>query len=103
MNLVEQKNICVDMHRLLLLMKECEDFQVLKEAKDVHEYLKRSVLRSHRDVYIYNQILEMYSKCGSMEETYMVFNEMPQRNLTSWDTMITWLAKNSHEKMQLKY
>ncbi|KAF3447156.1 hypothetical protein FNV43_RR12336 [Rhamnella rubrinervis] len=42
----------------------------------------------------YNKILEMYSKCGSMEDAFVVFNKMPKRNLTSWDTMITWLAKN---------
>ncbi|KAK9274420.1 hypothetical protein L1049_019235 [Liquidambar formosana] len=36
----------------------------------------------------------MYSQCGSMENAFMVFNKMLDRNLTSWDTMITWLAKN---------
>ncbi|PSS11136.1 Pentatricopeptide repeat-containing protein [Actinidia chinensis var. chinensis] len=36
----------------------------------------------------------MYGKCGSMDDAFTVFDKMPQRNLTSWDTMITWLAKN---------
>ena len=39
-------------------------------------------------------MIEMYGKCGSMDDAFMVFNAMPTRNLTSWDTMMTWLAKN---------
>lgn len=36
----------------------------------------------------------MYGKCGSMEDANNTFDQMPERNLTSWDTMITWFAKN---------
>ena len=42
----------------------------------------------------YNRIIEMYGKCGSMDDAFMVFNAMPARNLTSWHTMMTWLANN---------
>ncbi|GAB4837579.1 hypothetical protein Ancab_002429 [Ancistrocladus abbreviatus] len=36
----------------------------------------------------------MYAKCGSMDDAYDVFSAMPERNLTSRDTMIAWLGKN---------
>ena len=29
-----------------------------------------------------------------MDDAFMVFNAMPARNLTSWHTMMTWLANN---------
>lgn len=91
---LEQRNISVDMSRYLFLMNECGEAQALEEAKYVHEHLSRTV--SHLDIRICNKIMEMYAKCGSMEDAYTVFNKMGQRNLTSWDTMITWLAKNGH-------
>ncbi|KAL8254957.1 hypothetical protein R6Q59_033178 [Mikania micrantha] len=94
LGLLKQLNVSIDMPRYLFLLNECGEAQALEEAKYVHEHLTRSV--SHLDVRVNNKILEMYSKCGSMEDAYKVFDNMLQRNLTSWDTMITWLAKNGH-------
>ena len=80
----------VDLPRYLQLMWECGEAQSLQEAKSVHEHIIRSL--SPLEVSTYNRIMEMYGKCGSMEDAFMVFNAMPTRNLTSWDTMMTWLA-----------
>ncbi|PQP93925.1 hypothetical protein Pyn_36483 [Prunus yedoensis var. nudiflora] len=66
--------------------------KALEKAKFVHENITR--LASPLEVCTYNRILEMYSKCGSMDNAFMVFNKMPKPNLTSWNIMITWLAKN---------
>ncbi|KAM7459463.1 hypothetical protein LguiA_036457 [Lonicera macranthoides] len=92
LGLLEQNGIPIDMPRYVMLMKVCGEAKAIEEAKYVHEHLTRSV--SSLQVSMYNKILVMYSKCGSMEDAYKVFDKMPQRNLTSWDTMITWLAKN---------
>ncbi|XP_071700751.1 pentatricopeptide repeat-containing protein At2g34370, mitochondrial-like [Rutidosis leptorrhynchoides] len=94
LGLLEQKNIFVDLNRFLLLMNACGETQALEEGKKVYQYLVRSV--SDIDVWVSNKIIEMYAKCGSMEDAWNVFDKMPQRNFTSWDTMITWLAKNGY-------
>lgn len=89
---LEKQGIYVDLPRMLELMKACGDEKSLKEAKTVHEYVLRTL--SPLEVRTYNRILEMYSQCGSMNDAFGVFDTMPARNLTSWDTMITWLARN---------
>ncbi|KAF5779447.1 putative tetratricopeptide-like helical domain superfamily, DYW domain-containing protein [Helianthus annuus] len=91
LGLLERNNVSVDMDRYLFLMNECGEAQALEEAKRVHEHVVR--LKSCLDVTVWNKVLEMYVKCGSMEGAYKVFDKMSQ---TSWDTMITWLAKNGH-------
>ncbi|KAF8405139.1 hypothetical protein HHK36_010037 [Tetracentron sinense] len=92
MGLLEKQRISIDLPRYLQLMHACGDAKALQEAKAVHNHLMRSM--AHVKVNIYNKILDMYSKCGSMSDAYEVFEKMPERNLTSWDTMIMWLAKN---------
>nr|POE55169.1 pentatricopeptide repeat-containing protein, mitochondrial [Quercus suber] len=82
----------VDLPQYLQLMWECSEAQSLQEAKFVHEQFIRSL--SPLEVSTYNRIIEMYGKCGSMDDAFMVFNAMPTCNLTLWDTMMTWLAKN---------
>ncbi|CAH1429413.1 unnamed protein product [Lactuca virosa] len=100
LGLLELKKVTVEMPGYLLLMKACGESQALKEAKAVHNHLTMS--GHHHDVHICNKILEMYSKCGSMEDAYNVFDKMPKRNLTSWDTMITGFAKNGHGEDAIK-
>ncbi|XP_051136222.1 pentatricopeptide repeat-containing protein At4g32450, mitochondrial-like [Andrographis paniculata] len=82
----------VDLPRYMMLIKACGDKEDLDAAKAVHEHLLKSTL--HLEVRSFNRILKMYSDCGSMEDAFKVFDEMPKRNLTSWDNMITGLAKN---------
>ncbi|KZV27551.1 pentatricopeptide repeat-containing protein-like [Dorcoceras hygrometricum] len=91
---LEQQGITVDLPRYLALMQVCGENKALEEAKSVHEHLLKSM--PHPEVRIYNKILEMYSKCGSMVDAFEVFDKMPRRNLTSWDILIYWLAKNDH-------
>ncbi|GMH07012.1 hypothetical protein Nepgr_008852 [Nepenthes gracilis] len=92
LGLLEKQGISVDLMWYLLLMKTCGEAKDLDEAKTIHQHLVRSICPLQ--VSTYNRILEMYAKCGSMDDACNVFNEMPTRNLTSWDIMITWLAKN---------
>ncbi|XVF46064.1 hypothetical protein PTKIN_Ptkin02bG0258100 [Pterospermum kingtungense] len=92
LGLLEKQDVHVDLARILQLVKACGEVEALEEAKTVHKHLIR--LFSPLKISVYNKILEMYSKCGSMNDAFAVFDNMPRRNLTSWDTIITWLAKN---------
>ncbi|CAI0461385.1 unnamed protein product [Linum tenue] len=84
--------VTVNFDCLLRLISVCGESMALKEAKQVHEHIMRAM--SSPDVNTYNKIMEMYSKCGAMDDALDVFNNMPERDWISWDTMITWLAKN---------
>ncbi|XP_031257723.1 pentatricopeptide repeat-containing protein At4g32450, mitochondrial-like isoform X2 [Pistacia vera] len=92
LGLLEKQCIPVDLPRLVQLMQACGEAKVLEEAKAEHEHIVRTM--TPLKVSSYNRILKMYSECGSMDDAFNVFNNMGQRNLTSWDTMITGLAKN---------
>ncbi|XP_050382430.1 pentatricopeptide repeat-containing protein At2g25580-like [Argentina anserina] len=90
---LERQHVHVNVDQYFQLMDAYGEAKALEEAKAVHG---KVMLLSPLEVSTYNRILEMYSKCGSMEDASMVFNNMPKRNLTSWDIMITWSAKNGH-------
>lgn len=92
LEVLEKQQIPLDLSRCLKLVNACGEARSLEEAKIVCNYVIKS--QTSLKVSTYNKILEMYSKCGSMDDAYTIFNKMPNRNLTSWDTMITWLAKN---------
>ncbi|XP_011624782.1 pentatricopeptide repeat-containing protein At4g33170 [Amborella trichopoda] len=46
--------------------------------------------------FIWNHLLNMYSKCGNTEDGFNVFDEMPQRNVVSWSAMVAGLVQQGH-------
>lgn len=92
LELLEKLHIPVDLSRYLQLMHQCGEARSLEEAKVVHRHALQHL--SSLEVSTYNKILEMYFKCGSVDDALKVFNNMPQRNLTTWDTVIKKVAKN---------
>ncbi|KAL7098846.1 hypothetical protein ACP275_09G044500 [Erythranthe tilingii] len=41
-----------------------------------------------------NAILHLYASCGNIRDAYLVFDNMPQRDIVTWNTMITQLVKS---------
>ncbi|XP_049932871.1 pentatricopeptide repeat-containing protein At4g32450, mitochondrial-like [Nymphaea colorata] len=92
LSLLEKQGTPVDLQSCLRLLKACGDEKFLEGAKAVHDHMVRSW--PSIEVKVYNRIIDAYSKCGSMDDAYQVFEKMPERNLTTWDKMITGLAQN---------
>ncbi|XP_020518852.1 pentatricopeptide repeat-containing protein At4g16835, mitochondrial-like [Amborella trichopoda] len=45
--------------------------------------------------FVLNALLGMYAKCGGIKAARQIFDEMPQRNVVSWNAMIAAYLKNS--------
>ncbi|KAL6616032.1 hypothetical protein ACP70R_038302 [Stipagrostis hirtigluma subsp. patula] len=74
------------------LMQACGDATALAEARLIHSQISESSLAVDTDVQ--NKILEMYARCGSMEDAKKLFNAMDSRDLTSWNIMISGFVHN---------
>ncbi|KAF2306121.1 hypothetical protein GH714_012812 [Hevea brasiliensis] len=51
------------------------------------------------DVFVGNSLISCYAKCGSMEDSLLVFNKLPDRNIVSWNALICGFAQNGRERM----
>ncbi|KAL5719149.1 hypothetical protein ACHQM5_011970 [Ranunculus cassubicifolius] len=50
-----------------------------------------------KDVVMQNYIINMYGKCGSLEDARKVFDEMLERNVVTWTSMIAGYSQNRRE------
>ncbi|KAL4195495.1 hypothetical protein AMTRI_Chr05g73580 [Amborella trichopoda] len=55
----------------------------------------------HRNVFIGNAFISMYSRCGLIEESENVFQEMLERDIVTWNSFILGLGQNGFAKKAL--
>jgi len=68
------------------LIKACAPLRTLEDGRLVHKQLIQTGCES--DVFVGSSLVDMYAKCGSIEDAWRVFNKMPSENVVTWSTMI---------------
>lgn len=46
------------------------------------------------DTYVGNSLVSMYGKCGCVDDAVRVFEKMPERNLVSWNCLVSGFLEN---------
>lgn len=54
------------------------------------------------DIKLGSALIDMYSKCGKIEDARRIFNHMPIKNVFSWTSMIDGYGKNGYPEEALK-
>lgn len=72
---------------LLELISTCTNLSSISHGHTVHCYVFKSGLDS--ELPIGNSLINMYSKCGYLMDSYQVFQEMPMKDSISWSTLIS--------------
>ena len=70
----------------LSILKACASPLSLKWGREVHGLIRRDGLES--DVRVGTALIQMYAKCGSIEEARQAFDNLTNRNVVSWNVMI---------------
>ncbi|XP_052177940.1 pentatricopeptide repeat-containing protein At3g26782, mitochondrial-like [Diospyros lotus] len=81
------------------VLKACGDLSFVEIGRRVHCEVVVCGLES--DVYVGNSLLAMYSKFGEIGMAKKVFDRMPERDLTSWNTMMSGYVKNGDPREAL--
>ncbi|XP_052193415.1 pentatricopeptide repeat-containing protein At4g01030, mitochondrial [Diospyros lotus] len=76
------------------VLQACGKMEALDEGKQTHGYVIRSALES--DVLICNSLISMYSRNNNLELARTVFDLMENRNLSSWNIMISGYTALGH-------
>lgn len=69
------------------ILKACSGMAALDQGKLIHADINKNAFES--DVYVGSAVLDMYIKCGSLEDAGRVFAKLPVRDLVTWNAMIT--------------
>ncbi|EOA20327.1 hypothetical protein CARUB_v10000633mg [Capsella rubella] len=90
-----------DVVTILSLLSACAVLGDLETGKSLHLYIleKASVSSSiYVGTPIWNALIDMYAKCGSIDRATEVFRGMKDRDLSTWNTLIVGLALHHAER-----
>ncbi|KAL1215793.1 Pentatricopeptide repeat-containing protein [Cardamine amara subsp. amara] len=79
-----------------MLLKECTVSKRLTEGRIVHGYVAKSLFSY--DLVMHNTVLNMYAKCGSLEDARKVFDQMPHRDFVTWTTLISGYSQHDRPR-----
>ncbi|KAH9301061.1 hypothetical protein KI387_012644, partial [Taxus chinensis] len=97
---MEEAGMKLDLKTLTTVLPACANLAALGKGMEIHEKIKRLGLGS--DVFVVNALIDMYAKCGSIEKAREMFDEMHERDVTTWTSMISGYAMNGCGKEALK-
>ncbi|KAL4196855.1 hypothetical protein AMTRI_Chr04g185240 [Amborella trichopoda] len=79
-----------DQQAMVALLSLTSSVGALDFGRFLHGYVAKN--RIQMNAYLGTSLLDMYSKCGCLEEAVKVFHEIPERDITSWNALISAMA-----------
>ncbi|KAF9626733.1 hypothetical protein IFM89_038951 [Coptis chinensis] len=89
------KIVVPDTVTFLASLTAVSQLQWLDLGQQLHAYVVKNSLAS--EVIISNVIISMYSRCNSVEAAFKVFDKMMERDLVSWNTMVSAFVQNGFD------
>ncbi|KAK9152849.1 hypothetical protein Sjap_000329 [Stephania japonica] len=74
------------------VLKACSILKDLNIGKQIHGIVV--VVGFESNVFVVNTLVVMYAKCGELLDSWKLFDEIPERNVVSWNALFTSYMQN---------
>lgn len=75
------------------VLKACSRLGALREGEQIHAQIMK-YFGFNSDGFVQNTLIHMYASCGELEIARNVFDEMPRRDVMTWNSILAGYAKN---------
>lgn len=84
---------------LASLVKACSCLAALGQGRQIHAHALKMDLAS--DPFVGTSVMDMYAKCGSIEDSYKLFKRMSLKSIASWNAMVLGFAQHGEGEKAL--
>ncbi|CAN6486894.1 unnamed protein product [Victoria cruziana] len=97
--LMEKARIRGDEVTMVTVLDACSQLGDLDMGRKVHRYIVENGIKM--DVFVENALVDMYIKCGDVDFACQLFDQMPRKNVVSWNAIIVGLTQQGQFKEAL--
>ncbi|GMH24911.1 hypothetical protein Nepgr_026754 [Nepenthes gracilis] len=91
---IHQSGMLMDDVLLCSMLNICANIVSLSLGKQIHALVLKN--QPQCDVAIGNSLIDMYAKCGELEEANHAFDMVEEKNVISWSSLIGGYAKHGY-------
>ncbi|XVF31235.1 hypothetical protein REPUB_Repub16aG0127900 [Reevesia pubescens] len=104
--LLKRESVCPTHYTFGNLLNACANLADLQLGRQAHTHVLKHGFRfrlgEESDIFVGNSLIDMYMKCGSVEDGDQVFKNMMERDWVSWNAMIVGYAQNGYGNKALE-
>jgi pentatricopeptide repeat protein len=97
---MQQEGMVPDKFTFVPVLNACASLQALEEGRCVHLQIMERGFESI--LYVGNSLIDMYAKCGNIEDAWKVFDKMLMHDVVSWNSIISGHVKCRQAKNALE-
>lgn len=90
----------IDSYSLMFVLKACTQKSSLLVGKQLHAFLVKFGFESV--IYLQTSLINMYSVACNLVDAHLLFDQMPNRNLVCWTTLISAYVDNQKPNKALQ-
>ncbi|KAL2335171.1 hypothetical protein Fmac_016384 [Flemingia macrophylla] len=89
-----------DNYTVSIALKSCAGLRKLGLGRTIHGFLKKKI---DNDMFVGSALIELYSKCGQMNDAVKVFMEYPKPDVVLWTSIVTGYEQNGNPEVALAF
>ncbi|KAK4708293.1 hypothetical protein R3W88_029218 [Solanum pinnatisectum] len=97
---MQMQGIKPDKYTLVVLLTGCAQLGALQQGEWIHDYMKEN--RITVTAVVGTALIEMYAKCGCIEKSMEIFDELEEKDTASWTSIICALAMSGNTRKALE-
>lgn len=98
---MEQQGVIADHVTFVSVLKACTRVTSLEQGKQIHDHIIKCGIKPN--AFVFNALVDMYAKCGSMVDAVHVFDHMDERGVVSWNSIISGCVHLGHHMIALNF
>ncbi|KAJ7561029.1 hypothetical protein O6H91_03G011000 [Diphasiastrum complanatum] len=98
---MNRANMMPDSYTFVAVLNACASITALQEGRRIHAQIIQSGFES--EIIVGNCLLDMYGRCGCVQDALRVFNSMKSHDIVSWNAMLRAYAMHGRGKEAVRH
>ncbi|XP_024543394.1 pentatricopeptide repeat-containing protein At1g15510, chloroplastic [Selaginella moellendorffii] len=86
----------------LVILGACSELKALSDGRVIHSQILAAAAELGDDVCLHNAVVNMYAKCGNLNDARAAFDAIPRKDVVSWNSMVSAYAQRGESRLALE-